>query len=116
MSTQTESQTVTIASGGTVSTAIQASREAAWGLQMPAAFTGTSITFQASADGSTFQALYEYDTTTDDGSATRAVTLAVAAARSYDLPAALTAWKAFKIVSGSAEAAARTLVVVGKAP
>jgi hypothetical protein len=116
VATKTESQTVTIASSGTVSTAILATREAAWGLQMPAEFTGTAITFQASADGTTFQALYEYDTATDDGSATRAVTLAVAAARSYPLPDALTPWKAFKIVSGSTEAAARTLVVVGKAP
>lgn len=106
---------LTIANGGTVSDAFEASSCAAFGLQLPATFTGTSITFQVSADrGTTYQALYEYDTVTDDGSATRVTTRAVVQGRSYDLPAALTAWTHFKIVSGSAEGAARTLYVTGK--
>lgn len=102
--------TVTIASAGTVSGAVLAADCVAFGLQMPAAFTGTSITFQVSADrGTTFQALY-------DSTGANQVTLAVAASRSYDLPAELTAFDAFKIVSGSSEGAARSLVVIGKAP
>lgn len=117
MGVTSRTQTLTIANGQTVSDAYRASNTAAYGLQLPATFTGTSVTFQVSADnGTTYQALYEYDTATDDGSATRAVTLAVAQGRSYDLPAALASFTHFKIVSGSAEGGARSLVVVGKGP
>lgn len=110
-------QRLTIAASGQESSAFQGDLMQAYGLQLPAAFTSTAITFLVSADGgNTYQALYEYDTTTDDGSATRAVTLAVTQGRSYVLPVALLPWGSWKVVSGSAEAAARTLVVVGKAP
>lgn len=106
---------LTIANGQTTSDAFEAASCAAFGLQLPGTFTGTAITFQVSADkGTTYQTLYEYDSTTDDGSATRATTRAVVQGRSYDLPAELASWTHFKIVSGSAEGAARTLVVVGK--
>lgn len=107
-----------IPSGDTAtSRAVDAREDAAFGLQMPSAFTGSSVSFQVSADnGVTFQPLYEYDTTTDDGSATRVVALAVVQGRSYDLPPALVAWSHFKIVSASAEAANRDLVVIGKRP
>lgn len=109
-----DTQTLTIANGGTASTTFVANYMAAYGLQMPSAFTGTSISFTVSADGATFQALYEQD---DPATGTqRQVTLAVTQGRSYDLPAALTTWQAFKIVSNGAEAADRSLVVVGKAP
>ena len=101
-------QTLTILSGATSSDAFAANNTVAFGLQMPAAFTGTSITFTVSADGTTFQALY-------DSTGTTAVSMTVAASRSYDLPTALTTWKQFKIVSGSAEGADRSLVVIGKA-
>jgi len=109
MATGCRTQTLTIANGATTTgTAFLAQNMAAFGLQMPAAFTGTSITFTVSADGATFQALY-------DSTGATAVSMSVAASRSYDLPSALTAWRAFKIVSGSAEAASRDLIVVGKA-
>ena len=102
--------TLTIANTATVSDAFRSADCVAFGLQMPGTFTGTSISFQVSADrGTTFQALY-------DSTGANQVTLAVAASRSYDLPAELTAWDAFKIVSGSSEGAARSLVVIGKAP
>lgn len=104
-----ESQLAMISSGLQPSTAIDSRRGVAYGLQMPAAFTGTTITFQVSIDGSTFQALY-------DATGATQVSMAVAASRSYDLPAELTAWAMFKIVSGSAEAADRALLVVGKRP
>lgn len=102
-------QTLNIANGAQPTTeAFTASNFAAFGLQMPAAFTGTSITFQVSADdGATYQALY-------DATGTAQVSVAVAASRSYDLPAELAAWDHFKIVSGSAEGAARALIVIGK--
>jgi hypothetical protein len=96
-----------IANGQTVSAAFNASDCAAFGLQMPAAFTGTTVSFQVSADdGTTYQALYDTTNTL--------VSMTVAASRSYDLPAELAAWDHFKIVSGLAEGAARTLIVVGK--
>lgn len=114
----TRVETLTIANGGTVSTAFTAGWHAAYGLVLPASFTGTSISFQVCADTTvdspTYQALYEVD---DPATGTqRQVTLAVTQGRSYDLPAALATWQGFKIVSNGAEAAARSLVVVGKAP
>lgn len=98
--------TATIANGQTVSDAIDISDTVALGLVMPAAFTGTTLTFQVSADNSTFQALYDSTNTQ--------VSLTVAVSRSYDLPAELASWPFFKIVSGSAEGGARSLVVVSK--
>lgn len=73
---------------------------------VPAAFTGTALTFEVSADGVTYQPLY--------GTDGNAVSLTVAQGRSYPLPAAVLPWPYFKIKSGSAEAAQRTLVVVFK--
>jgi hypothetical protein len=103
----TQKQTLTIANGQTTSDLCNAATASAFGLVLPAAFTGTSITYTVSADGSTFQALY-------DNTGANQVTTAVTQGRSYDLPAELTAWPYFKLVSGSAEGAARSLVVVGK--
>lgn len=109
MTAVTRIAVLTIANAGTVSNAYKCTDHTAFGLQMPAAFTGTTITFQVSADsGTTFQALY-------DDSGANQVSMSVAASRSYDLPAALTAWTHFKIVSGSSEGAQRLLTVVGKA-
>lgn len=103
------SQTLTILISTSTSTAFDARSMAAFGLQMPSAFTGTTITFTVSADGgTTYQALYDITNTQ--------VSMTVAASRSYDLPAELTTWTHFKIVSGSSEAAARSLVVIGKKP
>lgn len=100
-------QTLTIANGATTSDAFKAADIAAFGLQMPAAFTGASISFMVSADnGATYQALYDITNTL--------VSLTVAASRTYDLPGELTVWSHFKIVSASSEGAARSLVVIGK--
>ena len=110
--------TLTIANGQqTTGTAFAASDSAAFGLQWPATAPGPAITYPGSADrGATYQPLSETATVTDDGSATRATTLAVVQGRSYDLPVALVAWHSFKIVSGSAEGGARSLIVIGKRP
>lgn len=98
---------LTIASGATSSDACEAGGYVMFGLVMPAAFTGTVLTFTVSHDGTTYQALYDTSNT--------AVSLAVvAASRSYDLPAELVSWPYFKIVSGSAEGATRTLYVSQK--
>lgn len=97
-------KSVAIASGQTVSAAVNLKGYRVEGLELPAAFTGTSISFQVSSDGATFQP--HYDT------ANALVSMTVAQGRSYSLPASLAAWPYFKIVSGTAEGAARTLVVV----
>lgn len=100
-------QTLAIANGATTSDAYAGGNMASYGLQMPAAFTGATISFQVSADkGTTFQALYD--------SANTLVSVTVAASRSYALPVTLAAWTHWKIVSASSEGAARALVVVGK--
>lgn len=98
---------VVIANGGTDSTFFDARGYSAFGLEMPAAFTGTSITFKVSSDNSTFRVL-----TANTGAA---ITLNVATGKSYALPAQLSAWRYFKIVSSNAEAAERTLTVTASA-
>lgn len=100
-------QTLTILSGQTSSDAFAANNTVAFGLVTPAAITSTTVTFTVSADGTTFQALY-------DSTGATQISMAVAASRAYDLPAALTGFKAFKIVGGSAEGADRSLAVIGK--
>ena len=74
------------------------------GVALPATFTGASISFSVSADGTTYQALYAITATL--------VSVTVVQGRSYDLPEELQPWPFFKIVSASAEGAERTLKVV----
>lgn len=102
-----KSGTVTIANGQTVSSAFDARGFSSFGLAMPAAFTGTTLTFQVSHDNSTFQTL-RYPT----GSP---VSMSVAASNSYSLPAPLGAWRYFKIVAGSAQAAERSFTIIATA-
>lgn len=102
----TELTKLTIANGGTTSGAVDARNHAMFSLAMPAAFTGATISFLVSPDNVTYQALYD-DTNTQ-------VTVTVAAARTYDLPAALASAHWFKVVSAASEAADRTLYVTAK--
>ena len=113
-----ENRTLTIANNGTTSTAfVSAAGLAAYGLQLPAAFTGASISFEVAADENTFQALYEIaDADAGPPATTRLVTMAVTQGRSYDLPVALVAWPSWRIVSASSEGATRSLIVCGKRP
>ena len=97
---------LTIANGGTVSDAFDAREFAAFGIVMPT-MTGTAITLQVSHDGVTYQALHK-------NSSDVAWSVTITSAKSYALPSDLESWPYFKIVSGSAEGAARTLYVVGK--
>ena len=99
--------TLTIANGATASDAFDARGFVIFGLIMPAAFTGTTITFTvAEVEDGTYQALYDTSNVQ--------VSLTVAVSRSYDLPAELAAWPFWKIVSGSAEGAARSLKIAAK--
>lgn len=97
---------VTILSGATVSSALDIGGFGNLGVVMPAAFTGATISFQVSSDGTTYQALYDASNTLISRSVTQG--------RSYPLPPALSAWRFIKIVSASAEAADRTVVIEAK--
>ncbi len=96
---------VTIASSGTVSTAITLEGgRTVLALRTPATLTGTEFKFQASTDGDNFFALY-------NGSTEYAVT--VAASRYIALNTEVMAGvRHLKVVSGSSEAAARTIGIV----
>ena len=108
------SKSVVIAINATVSGAVDLSLNdhlaRLVGFVMPAAFTGASISFQVSADDSTYQALY------DD--ANSLVSITVSASRTYgfrnDVAMALGHWRFVKFVSASAEGAERTIVVYTK--
>jgi len=100
------STTATIATSGTVSSAVDFRAAAFGGIALPAAFTGTALTFQVSADNTTYQALNDrYGA---------AVSMTVAQGKSYPLPTELAGWPWFKIVSGSTEGGNRTIVIVRK--
>jgi hypothetical protein len=95
-------ETVTISSSGTVSSAVDVENLSVVGIIMPATFTGTTITFQVSDDNSTFQALYNANNT--------AVSMSVTQGRSYGLvPGDFAAWRYIKVVSSSTEGTARVI-------
>ena len=102
----TESVTVTVALGGTVSTAFDYRRYTSGRFYLPAEFDGEVITFQdAEKPNGTFAI-----------SKTAAGTIAVgftahSAPAWYDIPVALQGAGAIKIVTGTAAAAAATIIV-----
>lgn len=99
---------VTIANGGTTSTAADLGACTPVAVVTPAALTSTAFTFTASFDGATYTAVY--DTFGTAASAT------VAASRWVVLsPADWYGVKKMKIVAGSAEGAARTIQIVCRA-
>ena len=100
------STTATIAEGDTVSGAVSLVGVTILGLITPAALTGTALTFQVSAS-----AAGAYVPLHDATGA--AVSVTVAASRAYYLsPAIFAVWRAVKVVSGSAEAADRTITLL----
>jgi hypothetical protein len=105
------STTVTIANGGTASTAVQLFGNAKiWNVAakafiLPAAFTGTSVSIQASLDGSTWVGLY------DENNA--ALSFTVTQGRAYRMIADdFAGWPYLRFVSNGAEAAERTITVL----
>jgi hypothetical protein len=101
MPLDTRSQTWTIASGQTVSGSIDKGSLELAGVQLPATFTGTGVTFQTSNDNVTFQAL-EWEGAAVDFTTSQGKNI------SWD-PAKFAPWRYIKIVSDGAEGAARTL-------
>lgn len=99
---------VTIASGQTVSAAISCNGLALVGLQLPTALTGTAFTFQGSLDGLTFQSIHSLTTST-----ALSYTVSASIYAAID-PTPFNGLVAFKIVSGTAEAAARSFTAALK--
>jgi len=96
-----------IASGGTTSQVIGLQGRTLLGIQTPAALTGTALTFEGSHDGETFVPLY------DDAGTPAQISLTVTTSRGYSLdPSKFAAWEYIKVVSGSAEGAARQIVLL----
>lgn len=97
--------TVTIASSGTESNAVDLNGTRVVGIITPAALTGTAITLKASFDGTNFHDMYNKDGVQ--------MTITVAASRWVALaPADLAGVRYLKLVSGSAEAAERVISIV----
>ena len=101
--------TVTIAASGQTSTAFECNETLPVALIMPAALTGTSMTFTGSVDGSTFTALND-----EAGNAISATIAASKIISLGNLSKHFMGLTHIKFVSGSAEAAARTITVVGR--
>ena len=97
-------ETVVIASSGTTSTALPLSGTTPVVVQIPATFTGTSVTFEGSIDGnSTYGAI---------ANSAGLITYAASANRRLSLdPAFFVGYDSIKVVSGSAEGSERTLKV-----
>lgn len=95
---------VSIASGGTTSGMADLQNRRLLAIQMPAAFTGSALTFQGSHDGETFATLY---------SSGSDVSVAVAAGKYVAIdPAIFAGVEYLKVISGSAEGAARELQLI----
>jgi hypothetical protein len=100
-------RTATIANGQTLSSAIVLNGFTPVSILMPAAFTGTALTFQGSLDGTNF-----FDVKKSDGSAL-SYTVAQGTFVALD-PTLFQGMTAIKLKSGSAEGGARTLTVAVK--
>lgn len=98
--------TATIAASATTSSAIDCTRYQLVGFYTPAALTGTAITFTASPDGSTFYTVKEVG-----GAATYSATVTTSSYYPVQ-PAVFAGAQHVKLVSGSTEAAARSIVCV----
>jgi hypothetical protein len=97
--------TVTIASGATTSGAVDLLGMVLVGIIMPSAFTGTSITFQASPDNSTFTAVYN--------SAGTQLTATVSTSRTILFsPGDFVGVRNLKLVSGSTEGGSRIITLI----
>ena len=110
----TKGPSFTIASGATTSDALDmgASPDAYGGFAgfiTPAALTGSTFTFTVSVDDTTYYPLYNASTQ---------LSIAVTTSKAYGFTAdqrtTLSPWRFIKIVSGSAEGGARTILALYK--
>jgi len=101
-------KTATIANGQTVSDAVYIGDKLPVTLLMPAAFTGATVSFQGSLDGATYQAV-------NVGGAAYSETVTASKNVTLD-PSVFAGFRYVKVVSASAEAAARSVGVVARKP
>ena len=101
-----EREQLTIANGATTSSALDYADYITGNYFIPAAFTGATVTFQISPDGVTWTTLYDATNTL--------IQPGVAASRAYPLPSEAAGANYIRIVSASAELAARTIEVTKK--
>jgi hypothetical protein len=94
-----------IASGQTVSQAINIGDFTCGSYRTPAALTGTTITFQVSGNGADFNAL------TNETTDVAATAQTVSVGKNYSIPDAVFRYNYVKLVSGTAEGAARSITV-----
>lgn len=105
MSTVNQGAICTVASGATVSGALDLGELAVVGIVTPAAITSTAMTFQASADGVTYNQV-----TTRDGTV---YSVTISASKHIVIPPAdLCGIRYLKVVGGSAEGADRNITVL----
>jgi len=102
----TRVQRARVLSGQTDSEPFQAEDFRVFGVVVPATIDGTQIRFKVSHDNVTFVDLYD--------NAGAQVTITVAANRGVQAPAALEAWKFFKVVQVTSATANRDYYVCGK--
>lgn len=100
--------TATIAASGTTSGAVGLDHKTITGIVLPVT-TGDAITFSVSADGSTYQTLYEKDIA--DGAYTIAKTAAAASSHTIDANV-FAGFTHVKVVSDETEGAERTIGLV----
>lgn len=107
MTSIVRTQTLTVASGATVSSVFQAAGYTNFAAAFPSDFAGTSVSFEVAPLSSTsFTTLYS--------AANTAVSLTVSASRAYPLPAELAAFPVFRIVTPSQGTASGLITVFGK--
>lgn len=103
-SVQVAYKTTTIASSGTTTAAIDLTSYSLVGLVMPSAFTGTALNIKASADGVTYETMYD--------TSGNAFSISVGANRFIAIaPTDFAAARFIKLVSGSSEASERTITL-----
>ncbi len=106
MTSIVRTQSLTVASGATVSTIFSASGYTAFGMLVPSTFDGTSVTFEVSDfTASAFTALYS--------AANTVVSMTIGVSRAYPLPAELTAFPNWRFIT-PAQTGATVFTVFGK--
>ena len=112
MSAHGNYQSVTIASGGTASTGIEATGTNRGSFQLPSAFTGVTVTVQVSNANVATADLVPEATWTNcpvEGNEVAAITASTDDALCLPVKSANFRW--LRLVSGSAEGAARTILI-----
>jgi len=101
---ESDTRTLVITSGQTTSSAAEIANFGLFGMILPSTYDGTAMTFEVSADGTNWFALYD--------NLGVQVSLTVAASRAFDLPLALASFPYFRVVAGTAQSGTDTSITV----